>query len=154
VPRTGKKTKLRELITEREWRRIGDSEWDAIARAIPGILPEDLQILEIPVDPPWCGVRWHSLRELEESLNALSGIYCARPDLRRFCRNTVIRTKERTRWATRNPRVDEEKRRLKAEMLEWTLVWLGDPALFPAWAKIRREKLNSTPAAQTTAQSG
>jgi hypothetical protein len=27
---------------------------------------------------------------------------------------------------------------LKAEMFEWMLVWLDDPAMFPTWAQLRR----------------
>jgi hypothetical protein len=37
--------------------------------------------------------------------------------------------------------VAEQKRIVKAEMAQWMLVWLGDPALFPAWARLRMDLL-------------
>jgi len=129
------------LIAQRGWSRIGDAEWEAICAAVPGIAPEDLQILEIPVAPPWFGVRQHSLDELEESLCVLGEVYSRRDDLRRFCRASVIRAKDHARWASRSAHVDEAKRLLKAEMVEWMLVWLGDPALFPPWVSVRRAAL-------------
>jgi hypothetical protein len=30
---------------------------------------------------------------------------------------------------------------MKAEMVEWMLVWLGDPAIFPAWIQLRRQNM-------------
>jgi len=30
---------------------------------------------------------------------------------------------------------------LKEEMVDWMLVWLDDPAMFPAWAEIRRGRV-------------
>jgi hypothetical protein len=143
VSRSTKKTKLQDLVASHGWQRVGDAEWREISAAIPGIAPEDLQALEIAVDPPWFGVRQHSLDELEGSLRAIGEVYRNRECLRRFCRKTVIRAKDRARWAARNPRVEEGKRRMKAEMVEWMLVWLGDPALFPSWVEIRRGKLSS-----------
>jgi hypothetical protein len=46
----------------------------------------------------------------------------------------VIAAKSRARFLSR-------KYPLKAEMVEWMLVWLGDPAMFPAWAQLRRERI-------------
>jgi len=129
--------RLRELIAARGWQRIGETEWSDILTTIPDIALRSLQALEIPVDPPWCGVRQHSLEELEASLREMSEVYAARPDLRRFCRERVIEARTRAQYASRNARVDEHKRRLKAEMAQWMLVWLGDPALFVTWAHVR-----------------
>jgi hypothetical protein len=143
VPRITKKTKLRELVVERSWSRIGDAEWDVVRAEIPGIAPEDLQSLEVPVDAPWSGVRQHTADELAQSLCALTEVYCTREDLRRFCRSTVILAKDRARWASRNPRVDQTRQQVKAEMVDWMLVWLGDPAVFPAWLGIRRTRASA-----------
>jgi hypothetical protein len=148
VSRITKKTKLHDLVAVRGWQRIGEPEWNTIATAIPGIAPEELQVLDIAVDAPWFGVRQHSLDELEACLRAIGEVYSSKENLRRFCRATVIRAKDRARWATRNPRVEQAKRRMKAEMVQWMLVWLGDPALFPAWVAIRRSKLSATGAGQ------
>jgi hypothetical protein len=56
------------------------------------------------------------------------------PHLRRTCRGQVIVAKARARFLNR-------KNALKAEMVEWMLVWLGDPAMFSAWAALRRERI-------------
>jgi hypothetical protein len=34
-------------------------------------------------------------------------------------------------------------------MVEWMLVWLGDPAMFPAWAGLRRKSLQPERFTQT-----
>jgi hypothetical protein len=135
---------LRELIAARGWLRIGEAEWNEILTAIPDISPTALDRLEIPVDPPWCGVRQHNLEELEASLAAFSEIYAGRPDLRRLCRDRVIQARARAYYASRNPGADAEKRRLKAEMAQWMLVWLGDPAVFTMWVALRIQVLKNT----------
>jgi hypothetical protein len=134
---------LRELIAARGWRRVGEAEWHEILAAIPDISSAGLQALEIPVDGPWCGVRQHSLEQLKASLGEMSQVYAARPDLRRFCRDRVIEARARAQYASRNARVDEDKRSIKAEMAQWMLVWLGDPALFASWAKVRMDLLRT-----------
>src|SRR4051794_15533363 len=76
----------------------------------------------------------HSLADLQASLEALTGLHAAWP---REVREHVIRAKDRARWAARNTKASEEKRRLKAEMVQWMLVWLDDPAMFQGWARLR-----------------
>ena len=144
VPRGSKGQPLRDLIAARGWRRIGEAEWNEILTAIPDISVTALQRLEMLVDPPWCGVRQHTLEELEASLLALSGVYESRTDLRRLCRDRVIQARARAHYASRNARVAEKKRLLKAEMAQWMLVWLGDPALFSAWARVRIDLLKNS----------
>jgi hypothetical protein len=142
VPRSiSRTTRLRQLAGERGWTRIGGAEWAQMLAAVPKASPEDLSDFDIPVDPPWCGVRQHTLDELEASLTSLTGSYENRPDLRAFSRKVVIRAKDRAKWASKSRHVAEHKRSLKAEMAGWMLVWLCDPALFPAWVRIRRQRL-------------
>jgi hypothetical protein len=131
---------LRETIAAHGWTRIGEAEWDALLAAMPKLTPRDLRDVGIPVDAPWSGVLQRTFGELESSLNDLADVYAARPDLRRLCRTQVIRAKDRARWASRNARVGEERRAVKAEMVEWMLVWLGDPALFRQWVRIYKTK--------------
>jgi hypothetical protein len=71
----------------------------------------------------------------------LTQVYGTRPDLRRYYRDLIIAAKDRARWASRSPRVEESRRRMKAEMVEWMLVWLDDPAIFPAWVPLRRRNM-------------
>ncbi len=144
VPRVTKKQQLLELAAQRGWQRIGEAEWALIRAAMPNVAPEDLQGAGLPADAPWCGVRQHTLGELEQTLGALSAVYVARPDLRKFTRAVVVRAKERAKWASRSAAVAAEKRALKAEMAEWMLVWLSDPDLFPAWVALRRRALSAT----------
>ena len=79
--------------------------------------------------------------ELEATLLELTQVYETRPDLRRYCRDQVIAAKDRARWASRSSGVDEPKRRMKEEMVEWMLVWLDDPAIFPGWIQLRRRNM-------------
>ncbi len=95
----------------------------------------------VPVRAPWCGVAAHSIDELEATLREFGEVYETRADLRRYCRDQVIAAKDRARWAAKSARVEESKRRMKAEMVEWMLVWLDDPAMFPGWARLRREAM-------------
>lgn len=84
-------------------------------------------------------VQWKSFDQLEASLCEFQRLYADCPDLRRELRDIVIRTKDRARYASRNPKVAAEKRAIKVEMVEWMLVWLGDPAMFEDWVRLRRQ---------------
>jgi hypothetical protein len=95
------------------------------------------------VDPPYAGVDQSGFEALEKSLRAIGEVYAAsgqqdRPDKARLCREVVIEAKDHARLASRNQRLSDEKRALKQEMVEWMLVWLDDPAMFPAWVDLRK----------------
>jgi hypothetical protein len=100
--------------------------------ALPDTSESTIRASGIPIAQPWCGVRQHTLDELEACLRELSEIYASEPHLRRYCREQVIAAKARARFQRR-------KHPQKAEMIDWMLVWLGDPAIFPSWAALRRE---------------
>jgi hypothetical protein len=34
-----------------------------------------------------------------------------------------------------------EKKAQKEEMIQWMLVWLENPGIFPAWVKLRKVKM-------------
>jgi hypothetical protein len=138
VPRSAKKQRARDFVAARGWSVVGEAEWSEIQAALPDISVTTLRAAGFPIAQPWRGVRQHSLDELEESLRELGEVYQSRPDLRRCCREQVIAAKDRARWISRGENVEHSKRQLKAEMVEWMLVWLGDPAMFPAWAQLRR----------------
>jgi hypothetical protein len=129
----------RDFVTRQGWSAIGESEWSALRQAFPDASETTLRGCGLPIEAPWAGVASHTLAELEESLLAYSRVYADRADLRRYCRDEVIAAKESARWAAKSSRVDEAKRRLKGEMVEWMLVWLGDPATFPIWARLRKD---------------
>jgi hypothetical protein len=85
----------------------------------------------------------HTFAELQAWLTEQSCLYASHAELRRACRDTVIAAKDRARFAARNSRASPLKRRIKAEMVEWMLVWLGNPALFEDWARLRRSHMDA-----------
>jgi hypothetical protein len=134
---------LRDFIAARNWTVVGWTEWVELRTAFPRATATSLLKAGIRVEQPVRGVVQQGFDELERSLIELAEVYAARPDLRRFTRDQVIGAKDRARWASRNSRVDEEVRRRKAEMLEWMLVWLDDPAMFGSWVRLRRQTMES-----------
>jgi hypothetical protein len=130
-----------DFVAARGWKVIGENEWRELRSAVGDISETTLRSSGIPIAAPWSGVARHSIDELEASLRDFSHIYESRPDLRRYCRDQVIAAKDRARWAARSAKVDESRRRMKAEMVEWMLVWLDDPAIFPAWIQLRRQRM-------------
>jgi len=141
VPRSSRKQRILELVQSNRWSTVGEREWPAIAAAVPGVRTDDLRAAGVAAEAPWGGVAQHTFEELRESLEAMTEVHGAREDLRRFCRAEVIRAKDRARAISRSTKVDEAKRRMKGEMVEWMLVWLGDPALFPAWVEVRHARM-------------
>lgn len=141
--RSTNRGELLRLIAAHRWTRIGESERAVLLESIPNLSASDLKRSPIPVEPPWRGVDQRSLDVLESSLRAFSEIYAGQPGLRAFCRTEVIRAKDHARLASRNRRVSDDKRRTKSEMVEWMLVWLDDPALFPTWVELRRRELET-----------
>jgi hypothetical protein len=136
IKRTSKKERLRELAELNGWGVIGEVEWAAITAAIPKVKTEDLRAAGLAAEAPWSGVRQHTLEELEVSLLAMTRVYETQAHLSQFCRSEVIRAKDLARILSRsNP--------AKAEMVEWMLVWLSDPALSPAWIEIRKRIIDT-----------
>jgi len=129
--RKSKKERLRELAELNGWSVIGEAEWAAIQASVPNVKTEDLGAAGLAAEAPWSGVRQHTLEELEETLLTMTAVYQAQSHLRQFCRNQVIRAKDLARILSRS-------KPAKTEMVEWMLVWLSDPALFPAWVEIRK----------------
>jgi hypothetical protein len=58
-----------------------------------------------------------------------------------LCRNAVIQAKDHARLAARSPKTAPEKKAHKEEMIEWMLVWLENPGVFPLWVKLRKQKM-------------
>ena len=141
MPRLSKKQRVAQFAANRGWETIGGVEWKAIAAEFPGISPSTLEDAGLIVEQPWRGVKQHTFDELAETLIELAGVYAMRPELSGFARAQVIQAKDRAKWASRSRRVDAEKRKNKAEMAEWMLVWLDDPSMFAAWVERRRAVL-------------
>jgi len=151
--RTTKKNRVLQFATERGWTEIGECQWQELRAALPDVSIATIRAAGLPIQPPWCGVPAHAIEQLDAALREFTAVYEARADLQRYCRDEVIAAKDRARWAAKNPRAEEHQRALKAEMVEWMLVWLADPAVFPVWADLRREILRRSGEFKGTEQS-
>jgi hypothetical protein len=134
-----KRERFEALLSANGWSAIHADEWNLLRQSFSeSSLREWLAECGMPVDQPFRGVETKTLPTLESSLTAMTDLYVTDPASRKGSRAIVITAKDRTRFASKNQKVDPEKRILKAEMVEWMLVWLDDPSMFPAWAALRR----------------
>jgi hypothetical protein len=100
----------------------------------------------IPAEQPFAGVRQKTFEELEQALLSMEEAYTRSKQTSdqaraRECRNAVIQAKDHARWATRSPKTSPEKKALKEEMIQWMLVWLENPPVFPTWVKLRKQQM-------------
>ncbi len=119
---------------------VGEREWNELLELAPERpLRTALREIGIPVEQPYAGIRQTNFDELERTLLEMLKAYRnGGGDMQRKCRGVVIQAKDHARLASRR---SEARRALKEEMVEWMLVWLGDPEMFPSWAKLRRARL-------------
>ena len=54
------------------------------------------------------------------------------------CRRAVRKGKDRLKLVMRRTGLAPQKRQQKQELVEWFLIWLEAPSLFPAWLEARR----------------
>jgi hypothetical protein len=54
------------------------------------------------------------------------------------CRRAVRKGKDRLKLLLRRANLSPQKREEKQELLQWFLVWLEAPPLFPVWLELRR----------------
>ena len=123
---------------------VGAPEWAELSEALAPIADAYLRRLlresGARLAPLVEGVRQSDFDELERTLVALSQLYLAGDrETRRVCRRAVIEAKQHARWAARRAGPDEAKRQIKEVMIQWMLVWLENPEVFPAWASLRRK---------------
>jgi hypothetical protein len=162
APRRSIRGLIRQFLEERRPDRIGRVEWDAIVLQItreigdarkvhPRYVLDVLHETDLEVDRSLGGLpldlrgRVHS-RDAEaaaESLLAMSTEYAqarAAGDALRAedVRRAVRQAKDRLRLIVRRRNLREETRAEKQELLEWFLVWLENPSIFPPWLEVRR----------------
>jgi hypothetical protein len=123
---------------------VGAPEWAVLKEALAPVADSYLRKLlresGSRLAPLIEGVRQSDFDELERTLVALSQLYSAGDrETRRVCRRAAIEAKQHARWTARRAGPDEAKRHIKEEMIQWMLVWLENPAVFPAWAPLRRK---------------
>ena len=162
------RTSIRGLILafleERQPARIGPPEWEALLayvargagdarRVNPRYVLEVLHETETEVDRSLGGLpldlrgRVHSGSPdaAAESLLAMSTEYAqarnAKDAVRaEDVRRAVRQAKDRLRLTLRRKNLREETRGEKQELLEWFLVWLENPGVFPAWLEAKRTR--------------
>lgn len=147
MPRVTALLRVAETLRQLQLVRIGEAEWAKLRAALPDLsglsVANSLARLDVEVQQPWRGLDTSSLVTLESSLSAMTDAYLTYPNLQRPCRKAVITVKDKTRFAARNSKVTAEKRALKLEMIEWMLVWLGDPRMFAEWTALRKSVLET-----------
>jgi hypothetical protein len=145
VPRVTKKAHVQQYVRQAGWHCVGRAEWGGLRAQFPETSETSvrgaLQQMGIPVEQPFAGVGTKTLDELEASLISMAAAYELVPV---ECRSMVIAAKDRARFASLNGKASLEKRALKGEMVEWMLVWLGDPGMFGAWVGLRKVQINGT----------
>lgn len=129
-----KRAKLSEWIEKTKPSLVGPEEFEQLAEDIGPISENYLRRLlresGIHLAPMVEGVRQSNLGVLELSLLALLAEYEAGDALhRQAVRKLVITAKEHARWAG------------KREHVLWLTTWLENPPLFPAWARLRNDRL-------------
>jgi hypothetical protein len=151
VPSTSSsiKQQFREYLAAERPVRITEGVWrDLLIRLAPvseTYLRELLRDTGLPFDQPFAGIRQHTLEELEGSLCEMLAVYTesigsGNRDRARYCRRQVIAAKDRAKFLVkRNP--------AKAEMVQWMLVWLENPEVFPAWVEARNKVREGGPGA-------
>lgn len=134
---------LGEYLAERQPAAITETVWRDLHRELAPVseryLRDLLRATGLPFDQPWAGIRQHTLEELEESLRGMLRAYreaaeAGDRERARYCRRQVIAAKDRAKFLAR-------KNSAKQEMVQWMLVWLEDPGMFPPWVEARRKQL-------------
>jgi hypothetical protein len=135
------KQQFREYMSAEEPGHITESVWRDLATRLAPVsesyLRELLRDTGLPFDQPWAGIRQHSLEELEASLREMLQVYteanaAGDREKARYCRRQVIAAKDRAKFLMK-------KIPAKEEMVEWMLVWLENPEVFPAWVEARKK---------------
>ena len=142
------KQRLRVLLSEEQPPAITEEVWNDLMRRLAPVsesyLRDLLRATGLPFAQPYCGIRQHSFEELEQSLREMLEAYtnavAARDRQRaRYCRKQVIAAKDRARFQALSPKTAPEKAAEKGEMVQWMLVWLEIPEVFPSWVEVRKK---------------
>jgi hypothetical protein len=141
------KRRLREYLAAQPPAAITEAVWKELLALLAPVsesyLRELLRETALPFEQPFAGIRQRTLEELEQSLREMLQVYAeamagGNRDRARYSRRQVIGAKDRARFVARDRRTPAEKKALKEEMVEWMLVWLENPAVFPAWVEARK----------------
>jgi hypothetical protein len=144
------KQQLREILAAGQPPAITETVWQSLLERLAPVsesyLRDLLRDTGIPFHQPYAGVRQHTFEELDQSLREMQQIYADAMSVdnrerARYCRRQVIAAKDRARFLAQNPRTSPDKKAQKEEMVQWMLVWLENPEVFPAWVAARKKTL-------------
>jgi hypothetical protein len=144
------KQEVREFLATERPAAITEAVWQNLLMRLAPVsesyLRDLLRQTGIPFEQPYAGVRQHTFEELEQSLRELEQVYAdamssGHRDRARYARRQVIAAKDRAQFLARNKRTAPDKQAEKAEMVQWMLVWLESPEVFPAWVEARKRAL-------------
>ena len=140
------KQQLRDYLAAERPAAITEAVWTSLmqrwAPVSESYLRDLLRDTGLPFAQPYAGIRQHTFDELEQSLRDMLRVYteamaAGNRDQARYCRRQVIGAKDRAKFVARNPRTSPDRKAQKEEMVQWMLVWLENPEVFPAWADAR-----------------
>jgi len=141
------KRRLRQYLADAQPAAITEAVWRELQTTLAPVsesyLRELLRQTALPFEQPFAGIRQHTFDELEQSLAEMLTVYrdaaaAGNRDRARYCRRQVIGAKDRARFLSRDPRTPPERKAQKEEMVQWMLVWLENPEVFPAWVAARK----------------
>jgi hypothetical protein len=144
------KQQLRDWLETERPAAITEAVWTELCMRLAPVsesyLRDLLRATGLPFDQPWAGIRQHTLEELEESLRGMLDVYRAANESgdrerARYCRRQVIAAKDRAKFLAKH-------KPEKQEMVQWMLVWLENPEVFPAWVEARKKALALSSASQ------
>jgi hypothetical protein len=149
VGSSGKSVKqgLRDYLAEEQPAAITERVWQQLLQHLTPVsesyLRDLLRTTGLPFEQPYAGIRQHNWEELEQTLREMQKVYAEAIDagLReraRYCRRQVIAAKDRARFLSHSPKITAEKREMKEQMVQWMIVWLENPEVFPAWVEARK----------------
>jgi hypothetical protein len=142
------KRQLRDYLAAHQPAAITEAVWHDLLRNLAPVSESYLRDLlhdtGLPFDAPYSGIRQHTFEELEHGLRTMFQVYSESlaggdRERARYCRRQVIAAKDRAKWIAAAARFTPEKRAQKEEMVQWMLVWLENPAVFPAWVDARKK---------------
>jgi hypothetical protein len=154
------KQQVREYLALKQPPAITEAVWgELLMRLAPvsdNYVRELLRATGLPFEQPYAGIRQHTFGELEESLGEMLGAYseakaAGNAERARYCRRQVIAAKDRARFLAHSTRIHPQKQAQKEEMVQWMLVWLENPEVFPAWVEARKRALSPRPESQVGA---
>jgi hypothetical protein len=139
--------RLREYLAAENPPVVTEHVWTELIRRLAPVsesyLRELVRATGLPFDQPFAGIHQHTFDALEQSLCDMLKVYseamaAGNRERARYCRRQVIGAKDRARFLAQNARTTPERKALKQEMVQWMLVWLENPDVFPTWVDARK----------------